>query len=70
MSRFDLYGGHKCGKCKHYRKSATCPTMRCDFPGNLRDSYIGVVYLKHPDHINWNYKCPNYKEEEEDGDEI
>lgn len=49
-----------CTKCRHYKKAT--PNPRCKHPDNLRNDWIGTVYMKCPEHRNWNGKCEWYEE--------
>lgn len=65
MSRFDLYGGNYCRKCKWYGPVGTDgPHARCHYPENLRTNWLGIIYIKHPDELNWNRRCGWYEEDD------
>lgn len=57
----DWYGGSECSKCMYYRKSRKYHKMRCDHDTNTRENWLGAVYMKHPDELNWNNRCKNFK---------
>jgi hypothetical protein len=55
-------GTNDCKKCKYYRESTRVPALRCCHIANLRQNYIGTVYMKTPNSKNWNYKCEHYED--------
>ena len=64
MSRFELYGNTECYKCEYFvaGKDDLTHTPRCLYKENLRSNWLGPVYIRRPDTINWNHKCKWFQE--------
>ena len=69
MSRFELYGGNECRKCKYFVRAADdkWETPRCLLPTNMYQNWLGVAFKRRPDDINWDRKCDHWKEKKKDG---
>jgi hypothetical protein len=50
-----------CNECKWYGMSKLTFHYRCYHPDNIRDSYIGTIYIDAPDAHNWDNKCLRFK---------
>jgi hypothetical protein len=63
MSRFELYGKITCDSCEHYGQAILHDHMRCRHPDNIeRYNFLGPVYTRRPEDINYTQKCEWYKE--------
>ena len=63
MSRFELYGGVECRTCKYFVRGCDdpCETPRCTRTDNTYRNWLGLMYKRRPDDINWDHKCKEYK---------
>jgi hypothetical protein len=61
MSRYQYFENRvDCKTCKYYKVEGI--SERCKLGGNMRENWMGTIYLKTPSNRNYDGRCPDYEE--------
>ena len=60
MGHYDVEPKVECEKCRYFRIDGI--RNRCMFETNIKQNWLGAVYIKQPSHRNYKGDCVDYED--------